>query len=1625
MSNTQPVTLPNGVVLRDPEDYTTLRNDIFNAAKEELESSFPKSYGGVRLELHDVGYEGPDTFGPAEEYKAKMEDGYLFRKLRGTARLVDEATGDVLDERRTSLMRVPWLSDRGTFLHNGNHYSMSLQARLTPGAYTRKKGNGLMETQFNVRPGTGRAFRVAFDPESVQYHLGVGGSGGSQLHLYSLLKDMGHDDDQLRQAWGDRVFEENAAKYDARVLGRAYRNLVPKWKQLPGASRDDQAAAVKEAIESAQVAANVVKRTLPNLFDRMKAAEWRAKAVGQEIGFDEFIKQAAELEFAPDWTPTGLLVQRLQNHADILADARLFYTKAATYAVDLDGTLAESEDGDFDPEKVGAPVPAMVERVRGWLKDGKKVIIFTARAADEANIPPVRAWLKELGDEFADLEITNRKTYDIEEIWDDRAVGVKRNEGVKVASDTCPGCGCQFAEDEPYPDVDMCEACERFGPPKDTDSRQKEARSSSERLDRLRARRGEFYHGSPLGGLTQIDPKSSRVIDGEEAVFLSHDPDYALTFAAPWRDDDLEHGHVDGQFYMREKRPNAFEEIFDRPGSVYQLGPKEDQIEHDPRLTRTERIVRSAVPVALEKAYPNVWEELQKRPSLLLLRHGEVAPWEKDIQTKLAGVVRNYGKTESGQRTDLHNVTPGDNWDYMDVDLPGFGPALLGVGRLSDKSRLYMLHKPELNEQGVPMINKENQLAYMAVDDVADGMSEITALHTSEPYRRKGLGSSLLMLLDMFEPDRHKLVEPDPFSDKKVARDHIEQMYLKAGYFPLSGEGKGMLGRAATQPRKQAGFIGAHKEAVVRQEGGKWKLYTRDGKRVLGTHDKPEEAYKQEYAIQKSKEKQADIPANLVTWIPRVALDSVRKHGLLGANALLENPEALALAAQARGKTADEFAAEIRQLNKARSWRASQYGPNAFFKEPPAGWEAPENHPSNKMDLTRVQILLDDLLQDQPDTVLHGQELLPYDEVAWDQRGEDYAETRHHDLSPEELRDLRTRSAEELWRHFNDIEGDGKYAPNVPHAVIKTPNGRIDPKYLVFDEAPVKQASEALPVELGERKSTYWICPHCKEEIHEKHSYPKDPEWWKTGGPLIEVHKGCGGEFLPPPADPAALEWLSRWKTASTPPVALEWQPMPLYDWDGTLINKLPGGAAEYLDGLQAVDLTELGESLKGAPVDILTARPPMFHRHIRNTADRLGLQIGDIHHAPEKADIVRLLTRRLVDDSPDEVERVRAQLGPDAADLYEVDKAAGADPDKLRLARQMTEQPKSYEQAEAGNQPKGKLAWNGLTIRIENPKGSVRKGMKPDGSVAWQSKMHHDYGYIVGTTGVDGDEIDVFIGPDLSSELVYVVDQIDQTTGAFDEHKCVMGANSKDEARTIYLKAYSDGWKPGKITAMTFDQFKVWVRDGRKRKPVSDLQMLKVAATDGFQPDFSGDEMKNVYETIYCKTGPRLASMKQWPDRWFPPGSDQLGWVSWYRRYADGTRTDDDARQIARWKRFKARELPKFLKNPTPRAAFQLTYWGVDPLKYLPEEARAGMKAEMDAYKQDKHQAWLREKTASLDKEDLLTLFQFLNTEHSAGLPTNGEVEDLENALKTWLGLDNPAAAAMYAASQIYPEPT
>lgn len=278
MNDTSLPPPPSGVKLRLPEDYASLRKDIDEGVMDEMSRVFPQSYGGLTLSLHDPHYADDSPVSFADHKKAILNGGSLVRRLRGTLRLTDDSTGQVLDERTQTLARVPTLTDRGVFVDNGSNYSVAGQHRLLPGIYTRRKQNGGLETQFNTRVGSGPGFKVSFDPESALYYLE---KKGSRLRLYPLLKDLGVDDKTLEEAWGTQILDKNRAKYDSRVFEKALKIFARKTPAE--ASREEKAKALLGAIDALQVNRNAVMSTLPNLFDRAKAASWTSADSGEDV----------------------------------------------------------------------------------------------------------------------------------------------------------------------------------------------------------------------------------------------------------------------------------------------------------------------------------------------------------------------------------------------------------------------------------------------------------------------------------------------------------------------------------------------------------------------------------------------------------------------------------------------------------------------------------------------------------------------------------------------------------------------------------------------------------------------------------------------------------------------------------------------------------------------------------------------------------------------------------------------------------------------------------------------------------------------------------------------------------------------------------------------------------------------------------------------------------------------------------------------------------------------------------------------------------------------------------------------------------------------------------------------
>lgn len=151
--------------------------------------------------------------------------------------------------------------------------------------------------------------------------------------------------------------------------------------------------------------------------------------------------------------------------------------------------------------------------------------------------------------------------------------------------------------------------------------------------------------------------------------------------------------------------------------------------------------------------------------------------------------------------------------------------------------------------------------------------------------------------------------------------------------------------------------------------------------------------------------------------------------------------------------------------------------------------------------------------------------------------------------------------------------------------------------------------------------------------------------------------------------------------------------------------------------------------------------------------------------------------------------------------------------------------------QKEAGNYKVGRVSLHGLDISIENPAGSVRKGIDKSGT-PWETTMQQHYGYIRGTVGADKDHIDTFIGKNHDSNKVFVVDQVHPETGKFDEHKVMLGFDTAEEARAAYQSNYDPSWTGGRnVTETTVDGFKAWLAGGKTKKPFSPIKRAATPA--------------------------------------------------------------------------------------------------------------------------------------------------------------------------------------------------
>ena len=227
----------------------------------QIKSFFPYKGRTHTLALDSV--EVDDTLDP-DDYRSQRKAKTMGRSwtvpVKASFRLLDNKSGKVLDKKTVRILNLPKITQRYSYIVEGNDYQVDNLWRLKAGVYARIKANGELESKWNLARGLG--FNIGFDPERRKFNLRY---GTTNIALYPILKAMGASDEALEKAWGKPILATNKAVNEERELQKFHKAA---FGERP-AQDDDPTNTVREVFEETKMLPEVNKITLGKPFTKV------------------------------------------------------------------------------------------------------------------------------------------------------------------------------------------------------------------------------------------------------------------------------------------------------------------------------------------------------------------------------------------------------------------------------------------------------------------------------------------------------------------------------------------------------------------------------------------------------------------------------------------------------------------------------------------------------------------------------------------------------------------------------------------------------------------------------------------------------------------------------------------------------------------------------------------------------------------------------------------------------------------------------------------------------------------------------------------------------------------------------------------------------------------------------------------------------------------------------------------------------------------------------------------------------------------------------------------------------------------------------------------------------------
>jgi DNA-directed RNA polymerase beta subunit len=207
----------------------------------------------------------PAVYSMQDQKTALLHGRSLAEPVVGDLVLRDNVTGEELDRKKNHVLaHMPYFTERHTFVLGGNEYELPHQVRLDAGVYTRERGNGELETSFNLSKG--RNFRLTMAPDTGKLRMEL---GTSVLPLRPVLEHLGVSPDSLRKAWGEDLYAQNASTDNTHesTLTKLVDKLSHPGEVTPS-DRESQRAWARDRLDRTRMNPRVAQTTIGVAHDR-------------------------------------------------------------------------------------------------------------------------------------------------------------------------------------------------------------------------------------------------------------------------------------------------------------------------------------------------------------------------------------------------------------------------------------------------------------------------------------------------------------------------------------------------------------------------------------------------------------------------------------------------------------------------------------------------------------------------------------------------------------------------------------------------------------------------------------------------------------------------------------------------------------------------------------------------------------------------------------------------------------------------------------------------------------------------------------------------------------------------------------------------------------------------------------------------------------------------------------------------------------------------------------------------------------------------------------------------------------------------------------------------------------